>query len=867
MGTCDAVKNATSCDKEGARLNNNPFMTPKIINDNNATFYKFDSNKRNLLGKSPLSLEFTFSKIKVKHCISHSPTKNSSYITEISIGTKNFGPITSQGKTPYIDESFCANINKEFTLKELENTYLNINIYEFTEELDPRYFNHMNVLPEEIKRKSKYNSSFTIDLLSFLFKPKKCDFKMMGTNQLSQNTRISFICDIKHREKVKISVKAGKKFSKLIFQTKSFEQNGTHGVFNDTFSLETTPITMRELQLGDLYLETDEKIMPYYYLSLNDLKFTIIKNVGETILKEGKKNIEINSSDPLRINRDLNLNNLNTKEHLSRSANPGFFEFFDNSNSPEITRMDANKGEIKLTLKNMPIIAQISSLYFTEIDILYNTSILNMINDDKELNNYRHANQISCHFFYMRLSKVYEQLNRGSSNLSVLFEEISDILRRSIDSEKYYFLYPNVENLYKMIVILMSIGIKLIDNYAQKINDEEGLISLIKIINNIVKREELDNGVLYYCINNYKKEENNLINIYNAFYLDLFKLNEIIKVRRIPNANIPLIDLYMKIYFKKKYIRQALFNTVFSKEINYTKPEIDIFLYDITNDEKINCRLDQNKIRQYVCKKGIFSNLFKEGNYIFRNIITNSLIMDINEYPFDFSLFADNQNILNLIGNNIKNRKIENVDQDVFEISALLSGSYESINRINNNLIRYTNGYNSAAVFKLFDYFKSLFDYYYSKEQFKLIMDYSLFEKAVHALINLDNSVALSKVFWFYYSCAHLVLSGNLKYFISLCNINFAKFAYHWGFNVRQFFFRLILYILNDRLKDKEGRMFIQDNMVDLNRNNMIKKLYYDESLKDFINISKEYKEWKEYKDDNKTYPVFFLPLQGSNID
>jgi hypothetical protein len=61
--------------------------------------------------------------------------------------------------------------------------------------------------------------------------------------------------------------------------------------------------------------------------------------------------------------------------------------------------------------------------------------------------------------------------------------------------------------------------------------------------------------------------------------------------------------------------------------------------------------------------------------------------------------------------------------------------------------------------------------------------------------------------------------------------------------------------------------MFIQDNMVDLNRNNMIKKLYYDESLKDFINISKEYKEWKEYKDDNKTYPVFFLPLQGSNID
>ena len=867
MGTCDAVKNVTPCDKEHSRIKDNTFVTPKKINDNNIKFYKFDSNNKNLLGKSPLNLEFTFSKLKVKHCISHSPTKNSTFITEVSIGAKSFNPITSQGKTPDINESFIFNINKEFSVKELESTYLKINIYEFIEELDPRYFSQLNVLPEEIKRKSKYSSFFTIDLLSFLFKPKKCDFKMMGTNQLSSNTRISFICDIKHRDKVKISAKSGK-FTKLIFQTKNFEKFGTKGVFNDTISLETTPITMRELKMGDLYLETDEKVIPYYYTTLNDLKNVIIKNVGETVLKEGKNSIEINSSDPLHINRGMNLNNLNTQEHLSRSANPGFYDFFDFSNNSEInSKMNSSKGEITLSLKNIPIIAQISSLYFTEKEILYNTSILNMINDDKEINAYRHGNQISVDFFYIRLAKIYEHLNKGSSNLKVLFEEINDILRRSIDSEKYYFLYPNIESLYKMIVLLMNIGIKLIDYYAQKINNDEEIVSLIKIINNIVKREELDNGVLYYCINNYKKEENNLINIYNTFYIDLFKLNEIIKIKRIPNANIPLIDLYMKLYFKKKYIREALFNTVFNKEMSYSNHEIDIFLYDITNDEKLNCRLDQNKIKQYVNKKGIFSNLFKEGNYIFRNIIAYTIMMDINEYPFDFSLFNDNQNILNLIGNNIKNRKIENVDQEVFEISGLLSGSYESINKINNNLIKYTNGYNSAAVFKLYDYLKSLLDYYYEKEQFKLIMDYSSFEKASNVLIKLDNSISLSKLFWFYYSCAHLLLSGNLKYFISICNIHFAKFAYHWSFNTRQFFFRFIIYILNDRLKTEEGRMFIQDNMIDLNKGNMINKLYYDEALKDFVNINKEYNEWKNYKGPSKAYPVFFLPLQGANID
>ena len=111
MGTCDAIKNVT-CDKEDSRFKNYTIISPQMIIDNSPKFYKFDSNKKNLLGKSPLNLEFKFSKIKVKHCISHSPTKNSTYITEISIGTKMFIPITNQGKTPCIEESFNVNINK-----------------------------------------------------------------------------------------------------------------------------------------------------------------------------------------------------------------------------------------------------------------------------------------------------------------------------------------------------------------------------------------------------------------------------------------------------------------------------------------------------------------------------------------------------------------------------------------------------------------------------------------------------------------------------------------------------------------------------------------------------------------------------------
>ncbi len=60
-----------------------------------------------------------------------------------------------------------------YKTKELEETYLTINVYELIDDINPNISNKFIILQEEYKRKSKFNSDFNINLLSFLFKSKR----------------------------------------------------------------------------------------------------------------------------------------------------------------------------------------------------------------------------------------------------------------------------------------------------------------------------------------------------------------------------------------------------------------------------------------------------------------------------------------------------------------------------------------------------------------------------------------------------------------------------------------------------------------------------------------------------------------------
>ena len=247
----------------------------------------------------------------------------------------------------------------------------------------------------------------------------------------------------------------------------------------------------------------------------------------------------------------------------------------------------------------------------------------------------------------------------------------------------------------------------------------------------------------------------------------------------------------------------------------------------------------------------------------------------IHQYPLEFTLFPDNINILKSMQRDINEIKYDRTDRnkltnDFYESVMLLSNSYFSISNITNTLIYATNGHNTTAVYTLFVYFKSLFDYYYTSTNSRLLMDYSELELASKLLTDNEDSISLPRLFWFYYCCSHMMTTANVKWFIvNIINKNFDKFAFHWSFSIRQVFFKLVIFIYLDKLFNEEGKLFMKEKLLPFAQNNVntMKSIYVPESIKDYKTITKEYSDWFEKKKENNNidFPLFFLPPPISN--
>ena len=843
------------CISANKALNNNYYNKSNLaqfrplLPTNPANNYKFNyAEKNNMLNKR-FNLKFIFYDFQVKYCVSHNQTKNSLYITEIRIGDKLFPLIINNGLSPNIPnlEDYQNGYfqQKEYTINELQNTQLLINVFEFLENISTN-INVNTALPEEYKQKSNFNSFFQINLLSFLFKSKQCDFRMMGNNQLSNNTRISFICDIEHKEKIVINACTNNipNIFRLNLQSKDLNESSTTKQSNNCFSLTTKPLTICELQKSDIFLETQENQVNYYYSSLNPLKAKIIKILGETILKE-EHNFNINNNN-FHLANQLNNNN--------QMNNDGNFLYFE----------------------NLPIIAQISNLYFTEYGNLYNTSLLHLVNSDENLQNYRKSKHIFSDDFYNKLNKYYEEISKESFNANIL-NDIKTLLLRSIENDKFLFLYPSLDNLNKMVILFLKLGLKIIER-IKNINETMIVVTLLRIFNVLMKREELDNWVIYECIDKFKNTPNNPRKLYNTFIVELFYLYKLLLSNRFsPSNDMPLIELFSRLYFQNKYIRFVILNTLNEnkyKSIKEVPNQYDIFLYDIIYNEKLDEYLDSNtkeKIQSFLENKEYYKNISFNYYKLLKVILASEEEIKINQYPLDFTMFSDNLNILQNIERDITQLKSDNYDKnklnnDFYEALMFLSNSYFSISRVNNTLIQSTNGHKNYAVYTLFVYFKSL--YSSSNNNAKLIMDYSLFELAIQKLSDDEHSISLPRLFWFYYCCYNMTLTGHLKWFIvNIINKNFDKFAYHWSYSIRQAFFKLFVYVFIVKLKDKEGKLVNKEKIkpfLDHNMNNVGNFLYKEGAYKDFTLIEKEFNIWASDKKGNNIIdgelPMFILP-------
>ena len=858
MGTCNSHgKNKNNINRSSSILQYSQISSSMSKN------YKFNYAEKNNMFDKSFNLKFIFYNFKVKYCVSHKPTKDSLYVTEIRIGDKLFPLIINKGQSPNIPNQ--QNIQdgyfeqKQYTISELENKNLSINIYEFLEDISSNINGLQTGLPEEYKQKSNYRSFFSINLLSFLFKSIKCDFPMTGDNQLSQNTRITFFCLIEHREKVIINAGAPQNpnIHRLIFQSKDSNLNSTIKKNNNYYSLITEPITMLELQRADLFLETNENGDNYDYISLNSLKAQIIKEFGEKLMKE--ENNFNNIDDP-----NNNDNQNSTKNHLSNILNYNN-QLLDNGTF--------------LYFENLPIISQISNLYFTDYGNVYNTSLFNMINADENLQNFRKNKQISSDDFYNKLFKYYKEISKPNFNINII-NEIQTLLLRSIENYKFMFIYPSIENLNKMVILFLQLGLKIIE-IIKRSSEEYTIILLLKLISILMSREELDNMVIYECINKFKSKQNNPQNLYNKLIFEIFFLYQLLLSNRFsPINDVPLLELFSRLYFQKKYLRHAILNTLNGQKYQIYKNDTpnlnDIFLYDIINDEKLDEYLNNNtkeSINNFLMNKDYFKVITFDYYRLLKLIMTHINETNINQYPLDFTLFSDNLNILQIIKEDINELKSDNYNRnkfnkDFYESLMFLSDSYYAISEVNNSLIQATNGHNAYAVYTLFVYFKSLLDYYYSaNNNTKLIMDYSMLELASEKLTENENSQSLPRLFWFYYCCSHMILSGNLKWFIvNIINKYFDKFVFHWSFTIRQVFFKLSVFIFCIRLKDAEGKLFKKEKLKPFATGDMgsiPENLYKIESYKDFNVINKEFNIWSNGGGGKniEEYPIFDLPI------
>ena len=158
MGACDSNNKSYS---NRAQDNNNE------QNEENLDNYscKFENIEKSIFSNNKtVNLKFIFYNFKIKYCISHKPTKDSTYITEIRIGQKIFPLIINKGQSPTIpnveDIKNGYFEQKDFTINELENTFFLINIYEFIDNI-PNLSNNTELgLPEKYKQKCNYNSFF-----------------------------------------------------------------------------------------------------------------------------------------------------------------------------------------------------------------------------------------------------------------------------------------------------------------------------------------------------------------------------------------------------------------------------------------------------------------------------------------------------------------------------------------------------------------------------------------------------------------------------------------------------------------------------------------------------------------------------------
>ena len=473
-------------------------------------------------------------------------------------------PLTS-GSNPKF--KFDEEINKEFKFEDLDKKFLEILIYSLPNNYN--IYKENNKL-EDLIQKGNFYSGYKIDILTIVFGPKNHNIILLDPKTKNNKGRISYTLQCNQIENINIQIGSTKIELNHLFQNEislklkyrdnknKIDSKYTNGILPDlqlkekktyfnysnnininistslfelinsdvSFNLYSSQLintslipkktfyrkNSNEYKVEDKFFERNPEFKNEKNISTIKLinRYTVLGFVTINFLNILSENeVEINKRASKFFRHVSGLNeeskNINNDDNIFKIKL--FFNIENNLNLPLYFNGEKiGKCELKMTIKNIPLIRQVMSGVFTENGFevnsihLYNTNL----NLTKKQNGTLPSDlklliqqKLNLNSVLLKQKNIQITQNKDYTNqLLKILKEIKNTLNKSIeDKYKYlYYGYVNDNDLFIGQNIMLELGKTLIDvvDKLQKETKEE-TVQILKIIN---QRSEFDLGTL-----------------------------------------------------------------------------------------------------------------------------------------------------------------------------------------------------------------------------------------------------------------------------------------------------------------------------------------------------------------------------------